>query len=60
MTTLNTEFRTKFEMETDTGERFDMLEQRAQDAFNDIFTKDADPFESESRITTMRWSRAFD
>lgn len=60
MTTPNTEYRTKFEMETDTGELFDALEYKAQQAFNDIFTKDADPFESESRITTMRWSRAFD
>lgn len=56
MTTLNTEFRTKFEMETDTGERFDMLEQRAQDAFNDIFKADADPFETNNRLDRVRWS----
>ena len=60
MTTPNTEYRTKFEMETDTGEFFDALEYKAQQAFNNIFKADADPFESESRITTMRWSRAFD
>ena len=55
MTTLNTEFRTKFDMETDTGERFDMLEQRAQDAFNDIFKADADPFETNNRLDRVRW-----
>lgn len=56
MTTLNTEFRTKFDMETDTGERFDMLEQRAQDAFNDIFKADVDPFETNNRLDRVRWS----
>jgi hypothetical protein len=43
-------------METDTGERFDMLEQRAQDAFNDIFKADADPFETNNRLDRVRWS----
>ncbi len=56
MTTFNTEFRTTFDMETDTGERFDMLEQRAQDAFNDIFKSDVDPFETENRLDRVRWS----
>lgn len=57
MTMLNTEFRTKFDMETDTGELFDALELKAQAAFNDLFTGDDDPFEVESLAKTVKWSK---
>lgn len=60
MSTINTEFRTKFDMENDIGERFDMLERRAQDAFISIFANDVDPFENDNRVDRVRWSRSFD
>lgn len=57
MTTPNTEFRTKFDMENDIGERFDMLERRAQDAFINIFASDNDPFENDNRVDRVRFSK---
>lgn len=58
MTIHNTEYRTKFEMETDTGELFDSLEQKAQSAFMDIFASDdEDPFEIENPKHTVRWAK---
>jgi hypothetical protein len=59
MTTFNTEFRTKFDMENDIGERFDMLERRAQDAFINIFAKDTDPFEHDNRVDRVRFSKHY-
>jgi hypothetical protein len=60
MSTFNTEFRTKFEMENDIGEQFDMLERRAQDAFISIFASDVDPFENDNRVSGVRWSKHYD
>lgn len=57
MTTFNTEFRTKFEMETDTGELFDVLEHKAQAAFLDVFGNDDDLFEIEPSIYKVRGYR---
>jgi hypothetical protein len=50
------EYRTEFDMETDTGERYDMLEQKANEAFNDIFMLDDDPFETTNVLNRVRWS----
>ena len=57
MTTHNTEFRTKFDMENDIGEQFDMLEKRAQDAFINLFASDVDPFENNNRVDRVRFGK---
>lgn len=57
MQTYDTEFRTKLEMDTDIGEQFDKLERKAQDAFNNIFTKDVDPFENNNRVNRVRFGK---
>lgn len=55
MTTFNTEFRTKFDMETDTGELFDVLESKAQAAFNDVFSRDSSFDYDEPKQFKPRW-----
>lgn len=59
MSTFNTEFRTKLEMENDIGEQFDMLERKAQDAFISIFASDVDPFENDNRVDRVRFSKNY-
>lgn len=59
MSTFNTEFRTKLEMENDIGEQFDMLERKAQDAFISIFANDTDPFENDNRVDRVRFSKNY-
>jgi hypothetical protein len=59
MSTFNTEFRTKLEMENDIGEQFDMLERKAQDAFINIFANDTDPFENDNRVDRVRFSKNY-
>ena len=60
MSRIDTEFRTKFDMQNDIGEQFDMLERKAQDAFISIFASDTDPFEHENRLNNVRWRKQYE
>ena len=55
MTIHNTEFRTAFDMETDTGELFDVLESKAQAAFMDVFKSDSSFDYDEPKKFKPRW-----
>ena len=53
--TINAEYRTTLEMETDTGELFDVLESKAQQAFMDVFSRDSSFDYDEPKRMQPRW-----
>jgi hypothetical protein len=48
MSNIPTEYRTQFDMETDNGEGFDVLEQWARSLTSRLSSSDDDPFETET------------
>lgn len=56
MSNIPTEYRTMFDMETDTGEGVDQLEREARSLTSRMSSNDDDPFETDNVLDTVQFN----